>query len=360
MNSALSCVTASVTIPLTVAEAADSQLLASGAYEPLHGFMTHEEYRQVVQEMRLPTGALFPLPVVLSVAPDAAKKVAVGDVVELTGPDGFQATLRVTDRFTRDLEAEAQHVYRTTSLEHPGVARLMRTSRWCLGGPVTVLKAPPSPFGEPATPHEVRAAIAQRGWKTVTFFQTRNPPHRAHEYLLKTVLEITDGLVLHPLVGPTKDDDVPADVRMRTYRALLSHYFPQDRVLLATFGAAMRYAGPREALFHGLVRKNFGATHFIVGRDAAGVGHFYEASAARDLFLQVAEEIGVTPLTFDDIGYCPVCEATVSRRTCPHPSRWMAMSGTMVRQQLREGTLPPREVMRPEVAEILRNAFQEG
>ncbi|MCY0897364.1 MAG: sulfate adenylyltransferase [Firmicutes bacterium] len=359
MNTVSSVTPARVTIPLTAVEAADAELLAMGAYEPLNGFMTQDEYRGVVHDMRLPSGSLFPLPIVLPVAAEVAHEIAIGDVVNLAGPGGFQAILRVTDRFERSVESEARHVYLTNSREHPGVDRLFRMPRWCLAGPVTVVHVTPSPYGEPATPKEVRAAIAQRGWRTVTFFQTRNPPHRAHEYLLKTVLEITDGLVLHPLVGPTKSDDVPASIRIKTYRALISGYFPANRVLLATFGAAMRYAGPREALFHALVRKNFGATHFIVGRDAAGVGYFYQAEAARQLLERLAPEIGITPVTFDDIGYCCRCQATVSRRTCPHPSDWIQMSGTMVRRLLRQGTMPPTEVMRPEVAEILMAAFQE-
>jgi len=339
-------------------EAADAELLAHGAYAPLRGFMTQDEYRSVVESLHLPNGSVFPLPVVLPVAEVVARELRSGDVLRLADGHGFEAEVRVTDTFQRDLIEEARRVYGTTSREHPGVDVLLRQSAWCVAGPVTIQKALRSPYAEPAWPDEVQAFIRAQGWRRVTFFQTRNPTHRAHEHMLKMALEMTDGIVLHPLVGPTKSDDVPPAIRMAAYRALIDAYFPRDRIVLATFGAAMRYAGPREAVFHGLVRKNYGATHFIVGRDAAGVGTFYGADDARLLFESLAEEMGLVPLTFDKIGYCPKCLGMASMRSCPHQDAWYAMSGTMVRGLLSQGERPPVEIMRTEIADILVEGYR--
>lgn len=341
-------------------EAADAEMLARGAYQPLTGFMNQDEYRAVVDSLHLPSGALFPLPIVLSVPEKIARRLMVGEILDIHDGTGFVAEVWVTQVFRRDLDQEASRVYGTVSREHPGVAVLQDHSPWCVAGPVRVAKSVASPYPEPAWPQQVKDWIRQQGWSTVTFFQTRNPTHRAHEYLLKVALEMTDGLVLHPLVGPTKSDDVPPAVRMAAYRTLIREYFPSEHILLATFGAAMRYAGPREAVFHGLVRKNYGATHFIVGRDAAGVGNFYEADSARRLFESLAEELGIVPLTFDKIGYCPKCLGMASIRSCPHSDAWFSMSGTMVRTLLTQAKRPPVEVMRPEIADILLERCQSG
>lgn len=340
-------------IQVNAATAADLELLCHGAYAPLTGMMNRDQYLSVVDTMRLSNGQIFPLPITLAVKPRVSQYLSPGDEVEIEHENGLFAKIVVTDVFERDLLHEAKMVYGTTRPDHPGVAQLLRESPWSVGGPVTLVRPSHSPYPEVAWPEDTKRLIARRGWNTVTFFQTRNPTHRAHEHMLKLALEVTDGVVLHPLVGVTKADDVPSDVRMHVYRVLIQHYFPHDRILLGTFAAAMRYAGPREALFHGLVRKNYGATHFIVGRDAAGVGNFYGSGDARELFLQCADEMGIVPLTFDSIGYCPVCQAMASSRSCPHQNRWVSMSGTQVRTLIADGTTPPKEIMRPEVAEVL-------
>lgn len=340
---------------LTISDAlaADVRLLAHGGYAPLSGFMTGTDYESVVETLHLANGQVFSLPIVLPVPEAEVNHLSRGDVLEVRSVSGLRATIRVTDVFRRDLLREAREVYRTESLRHPGVKLLLSESPWCVGGPVTWHEAPASPYGEPAWPDEVKAIIESRGWNTVSAFQTRNPTHRAHEHMLKIALEVTEGLLLHPLVGPTKSDDVPADLRMASYRTLLHHYFPENRVILATFGAAMRYAGPREAVFHGLVRRNYGATHFIVGRDAAGVGDFYGVHDSRRLFESLSDEMGIVPISFDRIGFCPRCQSMASQRSCPHVDQWLSMSGTKVRELLAHGTRPPADVMRAEVADIL-------
>lgn len=340
-------------------EALDAELLAHGGYAPLTGFMNKDEYRAVVETLHLPNGAVFPLPVVLPIAENIKRNLKIGDTLAIASEEGCLANIRVTDIFFRDREREAKLVYGTVSQEHPGVSVLFEQSPWCVAGPVTIRRPAFQKFQEPLWPHQVKAWIRKQGFKTVTFFQTRNPTHRAHEHMLKMALEITDGLVVHPLVGPTKSDDVPSAIRMHTYRALIDTYFPKDRTLLATFGAAMRYAGPREAAFHGLVRRNYGATHFIVGRDAAGVGGFYSPDGARLLFESLSEEMGLVPLTFDKIGYCPKCLSMASLRSCPHSNAWFSMSGTMVRELLSRGQRPPLEVMRPEIADILVDGYRD-
>jgi sulfate adenylyltransferase len=261
--------------------------------------------------------------------------------------------------FERDRQGEAELVYGTTDPTHPGVARVLGAPSRAVAGPAQALVAPlEGPVGARAlTPAETRAAVAERGWATVVGFQTRNPVHRAHEYLMKCALEMVDGLLLHPLVGPTKEGDVPAEVRMRAYEAVLG-YFPPERVLLAALVAPMRYAGPREAVLHALVRKNYGCTHFIVGRDHAGVGSYYGTFEAQELLASLAaEDLGITPLRFDNAFWCRRCVAMATAKTCPHPDReHLALSGTQVRAMLAAGQLPPPEFSRAEVAELLIEA----
>jgi sulfate adenylyltransferase len=347
-------------VPLGPRAAADLDLLATGAYSPLEGFMGRQAYRSVVEAMRLPDGpggdVLWPLPVVLPVEPEVARAVRDGERVALEVPGwGPVGTLRVEDRFQRDPAWEARHVFGTDDPRHPGVRRCLEESPWCLGGPVEVFARPPAPFPRyRLDPSEARRRFAARGWRTVAGFQTRNPVHRAHEYLQKCALEVCDGLLLHPLVGETKEDDVPAAVRLASYEALLRHYYPPERVCLAAFPAAMRYAGPREAVFHAICRKNYGCSHFIVGRDHAGVGSYYPPAAAQELVLRLAPELGVTPLCFANAFYCRRCAGMATERTCPHgPEVRVALSGTAVRAMLRRGEAPPPEFTRPEVAEVL-------
>jgi sulfate adenylyltransferase len=346
-------------LALTAAEAADLRALATGAYSPLAGFMGAKEHQSVTESMRLPDGTLWPIPVCLGI-PDGVK-VPSGRLALRSEQGELLGVLEVAEVFERDRAAEAELVYGTTDPAHPGVARVLGSPTRAVAGPVQAVVEPlQGPVGSRAlTPAETRAAFAERGWATVVGFQTRNPVHRAHEYLMKCALETVDGLLLHPLVGPTKEGDVPAEVRMRAYEAILE-YFPPARVLLAALVAPMRYAGPREAVLHALVRKNYGCTHFIVGRDHAGVGSYYGTFAAQELLASLpAEDLGITPLRFDNAFYCQRCLAMATGKTCPHPDTdHVALSGTQVRAMLAAGQLPPPEFSRVEVAELLIEAYR--
>jgi sulfate adenylyltransferase len=343
-------------ITLDARELADLELLAVGAASPLTGFLCEADYTCVVESMRLSSGLVWPLPLTLAVdAKPTSSQLALCDA---SGRPW--ARLDVESVFERDPLHEARHVYGTEDAAHPGVAYLLSRPRILVGGHVEVLPLPELPFAQfRLTPAQTRAEIERRGFKTVAAFQTRNPIHRAHEHLTKLALELCDGLLLHPLVGETKQDDVPASVRFEIYETLVERYYPPARTMLAAFPAAMRYAGPREAIFHALVRKNYGATHLIVGRDHAGVGTYYPATAAQELFERFTpEELGVVPLKFEPTFYCKVCEAIASSRSCPHDkSARLELSGTKVRELLRAGEPLPREFTRPEVAEILRRHF---
>jgi sulfate adenylyltransferase len=346
-------------LPLTTAEAADLRALATGAYSPLTGFMGAKEHQAVTESMRLPDGTLWSIPVCLGIGDgtgvDAGRLALRDERGELLG------VLEVTEVFDRDRAAEAELVYGTTDPAHPGVARVLSAPARAVAGPIEAVVAPlAGPVGARAlTPAETRAAFQARGWETVVGFQTRNPVHRAHEYLMKCALETVDGLLLHPLVGPTKEGDVPAEVRMRAYEAVLG-YFPSERVLLAALVAPMRYAGPREAVLHALVRKNYGCTHFIVGRDHAGVASYYGTFEAQELIASLPpEELGITPLRFDNAFYCRRCLSMATGKTCPHPDTdHVALSGTQVRSMLAAGQLPPPEFSRAEVAELLIAAYR--
>ena len=338
---------------------ADLGLLATGAYSPLTGFMTRADYLPVLHDMRLASGLPWSLPITLRVAEGAGLR----DAVALRETDGrVVGLLDVRDVFRHSKEEEAELVYATTDAQHPGVAQLYAQGDLLVGGDVRLLERPTPLFPELALdPADTRRAFAERGWRSVVGFQTRNPVHRAHEYIQKAALETVDGLLLHPLLGPTKDDDVPAAVRVSSYRVLLERYYPRDRVLLAGFPAAMRYAGPREAVFHALVRKNYGCTHFIVGRDHAGVGNYYGSYDAQHIFDRFTPaELGIQPVRFEHTFFCRRCGGMASSKTCPHEATsHVILSGSKVREMLRSGTLPPPEFSRPEVVQVLVDGLRE-
>jgi sulfate adenylyltransferase len=345
-------------VRLTPRELADLDMVASGALSPLAGFMGRADYERVVEEMRLANGLPWALPVCLAVpeAP-AGDRVAL---VDQTG--GLLAVLDVGEVYEYDKEREAERCFRTTDDAHPGVARLYRQHDLYLGGTVTVFARQEPPFVElHRDPRDTRALFVERGWKRVVGFQTRNPIHRAHEYLTKCALETVDGLLIHPLVGETKSDDVPAAVRVEAYRALLAGYYPRDRVVVSAFPAAMRYAGPREAIWHALCRKNYGCSHFIVGRDHAGVGDYYGSYDAQVIFDEFEpHELDIEPMFFEHAFWCRACGQMATAKTCPHGGDdHVFLSGTKVRDLLSRGELPPEEFTRPEIAELLIEAYRE-
>jgi sulfate adenylyltransferase len=344
------------TLTLTSRELSDLDMIASGALSPLEGFMGKADYERVVAEMRLASGLAWSLPVCLAVA-----EAPQGVRVALADEDGRKvAVLEVEEIYEYDKTREAERCYGTTDEAHPGVAVLYQQHPLYLGGRVSVFERADSSFPELALdPAQTRAAFAERGWKRVVGFQTRNPIHRAHEYLTKGALETVDGLLIHPLVGDTKSDDVPAATRVRCYEILIDGYYPQERVLLSAFPAAMRYAGPREAIWHAICRKNYGCSHFIVGRDHAGVGAYYGTYDAQLIFDEFeSHELDIEPMFFEHSFWCRVCGQMASSKTCPHGAEVRVfLSGTKVRELLAEGELPPVEFTRPEVAEVLIEAY---
>jgi sulfate adenylyltransferase len=339
----------------------DLYLLAVGGFSPLTGFMGRDDYEAVLDGMTLASGLPWSVPVTLPV--DDVSGFHPDDEIALVAPDGaVAAILWVDEIFAWDRDREARAVYGTTDRDHPGVARLDGYGDHLVAGPIHwVYEGDISGFPDRnLTPAETRAEFERRGWETVVAFQTRNPVHRAHEYLQKSAMEIVDGLLLHPLVGDTKEGDVPADVRMQCYDTVLEHYYPAERVVLSVLPANMRYAGPREAIFHAIMRRNYGCTHFIVGRDHAGVGDYYGTYDAQEIFDEVdADALGIRPLEFEHAMFCMRCDQMVSNKTCPHSGEnHVFLSGTKVREMLARGEKPPPEFSRPEVAEVLMEAYR--
>jgi len=343
---------------------ADIKMITTGGFSPLEGFLGKEDYNSVVDSCHLQDGAVWSIPITLRVSAEETAPLKEGQDVALLGPDGaFVGILHLQEKYSGDKKWEAREVFRTEEDRHPGVAALYAQGDTLLGGSIEAVELPEedpalSPYR--LTPSETRKAFAQRGWQRVVGFQTRNPVHRAHEYIQKCALEICDGLLLHPLVGETKSDDIPSEIRMKCYEVLLSQYYPKDRTLLALNPSNMYYAGPREAILHAIVRKNFGCTHFIVGRDHAGVGNYYGPYDAQKIFSAFQpEEIGIIPLFFENTCWCYKRGSMASEKTCPHaPEQRLNLSGTKVREALQKGQDLPPEFTRPEVAQILKNFYQ--
>lgn len=354
-------------VVLNSRQASDFEMIATGGLSPLQGFMGREAYEAVINTRHLPGGRLaWTIPITLAPEDSVSEGLRAGQEVALYYEDGttLAGVLKLEEKYPLQKEKEARNVYRTNDEAHPGVAAVNQQGETALAGTITAVALPPyTDFPEyRLTPEQTRAAFAERGWNTVVAFQTRNPIHRAHEYLQKCALEMVDGLLVHPLVGATKGDDIPADVRMKCYIALLSNYYPPNRTLLAVNPAAMRYAGPSEAIFHAIIRKNYGCTHFIVGRDHAGVGNYYGTYDAQTIFEEFdPAAIEIVPLKFEHSFWCNKCEGMASGKTCPHDrENHVALSGTKVREMLRAGEIPPMEFTRPEVAQILIQAMREG
>lgn len=351
-------------IKLTKRQISDLEMIAFGAFSPLEGFMTKEDYESVIYNMRLANGLVWSIPITLAVNKNVANCLEIREDIALLDEFGtVLAVLHLEEIYSYDKELEAEKVYRTKDSKHPGVNALYSQGDTLLSGKISVIEKPKHTefIKYYLTPEETRKIFGEKAWKSVVGFQTRNPVHRAHEYIQKCALEIFDGLFLHPIVGETKSDDISADVRMKCYEVLLEKYYPKDRIVLAINPASMRYAGPREAIFHAIVRKNYGCTHFIVGRDHAGVGNYYGTYDAQKIFLEFKpEELGIIPLFFEHTFYCRKCGNMASSKTCPHGAEERIMlSGTRVREMLQGEEIPPLEFTRPEIAKILIEGMKQ-
>ena len=352
-------------IHLNPREISDFEMIAVGALSPFEGFMRNGEYTSVVDLMRLPNGLPWTIPITLAIAKEESHRYREGhDVALYDQGDYLLGILHLEEKYPCDKEKEAAAVLKTTDPSHPGVQYLESSGDTYLGGNITLLNRPRHEhfLTYRLDPRETRLLFNSKGWKRIVAFQTRNPIHRAHEYIQKCALETVDGLLIHPLMGTTKSDDIPGSVRMECYQTIIEHYYPKAHTMLSLMPVNMRYAGPKEAIMHAIIRKNYGCTHFIVGRDHAGVGNFYGTYDAHYIIDEFApDEIGISPLFFDHTFYCKSCDGMASSKTCPHDaSEHVVLSGTAVRSMLVKGETPPREFTRPEIAEILISSYREG
>jgi len=345
-------------------ETSDLIMMATGAFSPLRGFMTRDDYLGVVNDMHMGDGTLWPIPITLSVKEDG-EPVEEGQNVALVDDESgeLMGTMLVEEKFPYDKKAEAQKVFGTDDDNHPGVAKVYDQGELLIGGPVAAfseLDYPDRFAGYYARPAETRAIFEEKGWHTVAAFQTRNPIHRSHEYCTKIALEITDGILIHPLVGKLKEGDIPAEIRMKCYEVLLANYYPEDRVVCKVYPMEMRYGGPKEAVLHAIFRQNYGCSHLIIGRDHAGVGKYYGPFDAQNIFDEIGrDELEIQPLKIDWTFWCHSCEGMASTKTCPHEKeKRVLISGTDLRAMLADGKRPPQEFSRPEVADILVEYYQ--
>jgi len=352
-------------VRLTSRETSDLIMMAIGAFSPLEGFMGKEDYQGVVDNMHMVDGTLWPVPITLAVTEEQADRLAINSDVALVDDESgeLMGQLKVIEKYGYDKTLESKNIFRTEDEAHPGVAKLMAQKEILLAGPIKAFSEGPYPklYGSAyGRPEETRKIFEENGWKTVAAFQTRNPIHRSHEYCTKIALEVCDGILIHPLVGKLKADDIPAEVRMRCYEVLMENYYPRDRVVLKVYPMEMRYGGPREAILHAIFRQNYGCSHLIVGRDHAGVGDYYGPFDAQTIFDELNEgELHLKPLKIDWTFWCCKCDGMASMKTCPHGKEdRVLISGTELRKLLAEGQMPPKEFSRPEVVQILIDYYK--
>ena len=353
-------------VRLSSRETSDLIMMAIGAFSPLTGFMREDDYTRVVQDMRLADGTLWPIPITLSVTKTEADSFPIGSEIALIDDesDEMMGSMKIEEIFTYNKKAEVKQVYKTEDAAHPGVAKVYDQQDILLSGPVKVFSEGPYPkafgdyYGRPAT---TRAIFEEKGWTTIAAFQTRNPIHRSHEYCTKIALEVSDGILIHPLVGKLKAGDIPADIRMKCYEVLLKNYYPEDRVVLKVYPMEMRYGGPREAILHAIFRQNYGCSHLIVGRDHAGVGNYYGPFDAQTIFDDIHDDdLHIKPLKIDWTFWCFKCDGMASMKTCPHSKEdRVLISGTKLRDMLANGQMPPKEFSRPEVVQILMDYYKK-